>query len=301
MTSVSYTMLALLCVTGPSDRRAAATPANTTVLQQCLISAIEDVEVPAQQSGPLVSVAVAEGDWVKQGQVVAQIDDRLATLDRFAAEKKRDAARTRAEDDIEVRYAIASLEVADAELTQNVEINRSSPGSVPEADIRRLQLTKHRAELQIDKSRLDRKVDQMTAAVEEVAVKTAEESIARRKIVSPTNGVVLSVAHDRGEWVNIGDPVARIVRMDRLRVDGFLYAADYDPSQVRGRQVVIGVELSGGRRASFPGTVVFVSPLNQAGNKFRVRAEVDNRMLGQEWILRPGMAATMRIELPQAK
>jgi multidrug efflux pump subunit AcrA (membrane-fusion protein) len=295
MHPATFGLVVFLSITGPSDGVGPTPAGGQTLVRHCLISAIEDVEVPAHEAGPLVAIAISEGDWVREGQVLAQIDDRLATLDRQAAEKRREAARAQAEEDIEIRYAVASLEVAEAELTQNLEINRRSPGSVPEADIRRLRLTKHRAELQIDKTRLDRKVAQMTAAVEDVVVRTTEESIARRRIVSPINGVVISVQHDRGEWVKVGDPVARIVRMDRLRVDGFLLAREHDPGRVQGRQVVVHVELANGERAAFPGTVVFVSPLNQAGNKFRIRAEVENRMQERNWILRPGMEATMSL------
>ncbi len=312
MNASMLTLILISTLTGPTDTtvpaaavsrvapRSAVQSAVRSAVQasapiQYLVMPIEDVQVPAREAGPLQSISISEGDWVEAGQALAQIEDRPSTLDKSAAEKKRDAARTRAEDDIEVRFAVASFEVAEAELTQSLEINRRSPGSVTEADIRRLRLTRRRAELQIDKSRLERKVAQMTAAVEDIVVRSAEESIARRKIVSPINGVIISLLKGRGEWVNVGEPVARIVRMDRLRVDGFLLATIHDPTKMHGRRIIATVEMTGGRRESFSGKIVFVSPLNQVGNRYRIRAEVQNRMVEHNWVLRPGMQAVLTL------
>ena len=41
-----------------------------------------------------------------------------------------------------------------------------------------------------------------------------------------------SRSHD-GEWVQQGDTVMRLVRVDLLRVEGYLNAKDYRPSEFR--------------------------------------------------------------------
>jgi multidrug resistance efflux pump len=293
----SIALLATLVLSGPLARSEATPAYDTAQVKYCLVSIIEEVQVPAQEAGPLVALVVQDGALVKQGQLLGQIDDRQPQLQKFAAEMERDSAIARASDDIEVKYAEAALDVADAELAQNEEINRRSPGSVPATELRRLRLTKRRAELQIDKSRLDLKVAAMTANVQEAAVKLAEENIRRRHIASPIDGMVVAVNRHQGEWVSAGEPVVRVVRMDRLRVEGFVSAADFNPGEVGGRPVTVEVELARGRRVSFNGQVVFVSPQIQAGNKYRVRAEVDNRTEQNQWLLRPGTSAEMTIHL----
>jgi len=60
---------------------------------------------------------------------------------------------------------------------------------------------------------------------------------------------------------------------------------------------MVDVQIAGGRTARFAGKVVFISPLVQAGDKYRVRAEVENRTEGGTPVLRPGMTATMTIGL----
>jgi hypothetical protein len=107
--------------------------------------------------------------------------------------------------------------------------------------------------------------------------------------------MVADVLRQKGEWVNAGDPLLRIVRMDRLRVEGFLDGARYNPGDAARRPVRVTFALAGGRSVELPGQVVFIHPDVQAGNKHRVRALVQNRKEQGEWLLRPGMSVQMTI------
>jgi macrolide-specific efflux system membrane fusion protein len=276
-------------------QKIAPTPAREVKLSHCLVSLIEDVQVPAREAGPLVNVTVAEGQYVTAGQLLAQIDDQQPQIDKLAAELERDAALAKAQDDIEVRYAEAAFAVASAELERAVSIDRKSPGGVTQQEIQKLQLAKHRDELQIERSKLERRVAKMNADVHQAAVKSATNAVTRRQIISPLAGVVVNILHEKGEWVAAGEPVLQVVRIDRLRVEGFLNATEVGPEEVIGRPVAVEVQLVGGKTARFSGDVVFVSPLVQAGDKYRIRAEVENRSENSSPLLRPGMTATMTI------
>lgn len=281
-----------------SPRQLSAIQAGHEVrLTHCLVSLIEDVQVPAREAGALVHVAVQEGAYVTQGQLLARIDDEQPQLDKLAAELSRDAALAKAQDDIEVRYSEAAFAVAAAELERALAIERKSPGGVTQQEIQKLQLAKHRDELQIERSKLEMRVAKMNADVQEAAVKSSLGAVARRQIVSPLDGVVVTLFHDKGEWVAAGESVLQVVRIDRLRVEGFLNANEIGPDEVAGRPVAVEVELAGGRTARLAGNVVYVSPLVQAGNKQRVRAEVENRAENGHPLLRPGMTAMMTIQI----
>ncbi len=277
--------------------KAAPTAAREVRLSHCLVSLIEDVQVPAREAGALVGVNVVEGQYVTAGQLLAQIDDQQPKLDKMAAELERDAAMAKAMDDIEVRYAEAAVEVANAELERALSIDRKSPGGVTQQEIQKLRLAKHRDELQIERSKLERRVAKMNADVHQAAVQSTSHAVARRQIVSPLAGVVVNILHETGEWVAAGEPVLQVVRIDRLRVEGFLSATEIGPEEVAGRPVAVDVQLVGGKTAKFVGDVVFISPMVQAGDKYRVRAEVENRTENGSPLLRPGMTATMTIGL----
>lgn len=270
---------------------------NRATLSHCQVLLINDVDVAAEESGRLLSVNAKEGDYVQQDSLVAQINDKQALLAKTAAELERDAAQARADDDIEVRYSIKSFELAEAEVNSDVEINRRSPGTVPATEIRRKQLDRTRAELQIDRSRLDLKVAQMTADIQNASVQAAQDSIERCRIIAPFSGQILQVYRQNSEWVNIGEPVVRIVQLDRLYVDGFISGQNYNVVDVANRPVTVEIELARGRKEQFKGQVVFVNPLVQAGNRYRVRAEVENRQERDQWLLNPGSTASMVIHL----
>jgi RND family efflux transporter MFP subunit len=258
---------------------------------------IDDVEVPAQETGLLMRVYAREGDLVEEGQPLVHLDDRKPQLTMQVADLERAAALARAEDEIEVEYALATLELAETELAKDQEINKRSPGSVPESDIRHKRLAVHRARLQIDRSRLDKHLAEVQAEVQSAAVMAAEETMRRCQIVAPFDGMIVDVLRQESEWVNAGEPVLRIARLNRLRVDGLLNAAEFNAQEVADRPVTVEVRLARGRRVQFQGQVVFVSPLVQAGNKYRIRAEVDNRLDGGHWILRPGLPTAMTIHV----
>jgi multidrug efflux pump subunit AcrA (membrane-fusion protein) len=280
-----------------SAAAARVNPPQQAQIKPCLVSLIEDIQVPALEPGALKSINVVEGQFVSKGQLLGTIDDRQPLLEKMAAELERDAALAKAEDDIEVRFSQAAFAVAGAELGRAEAIDRKSPGGVTQQEIQKLQLAKHRDELQIERSKLEMHVARMNADVHQAAVRAADDAVARRQIVSPIDGVVVTLFHERGEWVAAGEPVLQVVRIDRLRVEGFLNAIEFSPDQIADRPVLVELELSGGRTERFTGQVVFISPLVQAGNKYRVRAEVENRTVNGHPLLRPGMTANMTIQL----
>ena len=298
------TIIVLTALSVGAQPATVSTPATVTkpapgqaILQHCQVFLIDDVQVPAKESGAIMTLTVQEGDHVQQGTLLAKIDDRQAQFDRLSAELKRDAALATSENDIEVRYSQAAFGVADAELTQNTDINRHSPGTVSDAEIRRLQLTRQKAQLQIDRSRLELKVSAMTADIETTLVAAAEERIYRRQITAPFSGIVLDIVRKESEWVSAGEPILRIIRLDRLRVEGFLSMRDYNPEEIANQTVTVDIPRARGQVIRLPGRVVFVSPLVQAGEKYRVRAEVENRVEGTHWVLGPGMTASMTIHV----
>ncbi|MEX2027515.1 MAG: biotin/lipoyl-binding protein, partial [Pirellulaceae bacterium] len=141
----------------------AAVPSAVAHLPDCLVYLIEDIQVPALEAGPLVKINVKDGDVVEQGQLLALLDDSQPKLQKMAAELERDAAIAKASDDIDVRFAQATLAYSIAELQRMLAIERKGAGSVTVQEIEKAKLAKQRDELQIDKSRLDAKVAKMPA------------------------------------------------------------------------------------------------------------------------------------------
>jgi multidrug efflux pump subunit AcrA (membrane-fusion protein) len=273
-------------------------------LRNCLVELIDQAQVPAQEAGVVVGVKVKDGDAVTKGQTLIQMDDAIAKAERDKSQGELDAAATKASSDIDIQYAIAAKGVAFFTWRKYVEANQKTAGAIAETEVKRAELDHERARLQIDQSKIERKVAEYTAAAKSAEVAAAKEGIAHRQIKSPLDGVVLEVVPHEGEWVKPGDTVVHLVRMDRLRIEGYLNSSKYSPYEIRDRRVMVSVALAGHPEpVQFTGKITFVSPIDDldTGNtsKFKVRAEVDNRLVPgttTDWLLRPGFTATMTID-----
>ena len=142
----------------------------------------------------------------------------------------------------------------------------------------------------------------LAADSKQVEVDAAENAIERRTITAPLEGTIVQVFPHQGEWMQPGDPLARVVQTDRLRVEGYVDSSRWNPETVRDRPVTVDVVFADNRTESFPGRIVFTSPLVDSGGDYRVWAEVENRRIGDstQWLLRAGQSATMTIHSSQA-
>ena len=279
----------------------AATP-EEPVLRRCLVSVVEEARVPAREAGVLVELSVKEGDTVRRGGAIARIDDSQPRFEKQKASAEHDQAIAKAKSDVDVRYSVAAEKVAEAEVEKAVASNRRIPGSVTQVELARLQLNQKKSELQIEQAQLERQLSSLDVQSKEVEVLAAENRIGRRQIASPIDGMIVQVYPHLGEWMQPGDPLARVVRTDKLRVEGYVDSSKYEPSMVHNRPVTVSVMFADEREESFKGRIVFVSPLVEPGGDFRVWAEVENRQAKDsvEWLLRAGQTATMTIHSTQA-
>lgn len=305
-----------------------ASPESTAdVIQvpRCIVSLIDDVDVPARAEGILVGTVpiidqngeyalkdglpqyqqfrAREGMEVKAGQPLALVDDREAWKSYQAARARLEGARMEAGNDVSVRAAQKAWEVSCVEVRQAEEANRRAPGSVPYLEMNRLYLQRDQLELQKQKAEHDLNLAQVAVKIREAEADSAWLALQRHVIRSPVDGIIVEIHRDIGEWVKPGDPVMRVVRLDRVRVEGYLAVAEVQPAEVAGQPVVVRIATplggSGGSglatEQTFTGHVVFVNPLVEAGGRYLIWAEVENRQVEGQWILRPGLSADLII------
>ncbi len=297
---MSLLTIVLSVVTAGAPAGSGTQPADagsSVSVSRCLVSLLEEAQIPAQQPGVLVGISVREGQQVSVGEVLGQIDASQAEIEQRVAGLQLKVAQERVTNDINLRYARAAADVAKAEYDKALWLNRQSPRTVPEVEVNRLKLVLHKTTLQIEQAGHDLKVFGLEAQVRQAELEAAKAQVARRTINSPLDGVVVKLYRHAGEWFKPGDPAFHVVRMDRLRIEGFVNESQYAPAQIEGRPVTVEVLLSRGRRERFTGQIVFVSPLVQAGGQYRVWAEVPNRRQDQRWLLRPGQLTEMTIHL----
>ncbi len=259
--------------------------------ESTLVTIIEEVEIPAKVEGVLSSIDVREGEMVESQAVLARIEDAEARLTHDRAAIEFEIARKQAKNDLKIRISKKAADVARAELRRGLDSNAVKKNAVSEAEIDRLRLAADKTELEIEQAVHEQETAELTSRLKETEMKLAQQAVDRRAIVSPISGMVVQVNSQRGEWVPAGKTVIRVLRLDRLRVEGFVQSKHLIGNLV-GRKVTLTVDLPDKPGMEFVGAVVFVSPeIDPVNQTVRVWAEIDNAKL----LLRPGLRGKVTI------
>lgn len=274
----------------------AASP-NDVAVDHCLVSLIDQVNVPAQETGMLVTIPAYRGRIVADGDLLAQIDDRTAAKQAEIAKFRHDKATTEAANDIDVRYATKAAEVALKEHEVFEQSNKESRGTISKIQLDKAWLAYQRAVLQIEQAAMNQKIAGLAASESRAEMEGAQMVMDRCRTESPINGVVVQVYRQEGEWVRPGDPLMRIIGLQWLKVEGTLDANQHDPAQLILRPVTVTVRTPSGMQ-QFSGWVNFVSPEIDATGAFDISAVVENRETDKGfWALEPGKIASIAIHV----
>lgn len=258
-------------------------------IDSVLLQLIEQVDVPARDSGVIQSLAVREGALVAADAQLAQIDDAEARQELERTRLESEMAEAEAKNDVDVRFAKKSLEVAEAELRRSQESVDDYPKSISQTELDHLRLTVEQSRLSIEQAGHELQLAALTAQLKRNAQRTAEQRLARLTIRAPINGLVAQVYRRPGEWVESGQQVVRLLRIDRLRAEGFL-SASLLSEVAQDAKVELIVDLGAGQAKSFPGTLVYISPeIDPVNGQVRVWAEIENPNMQ----LKPGQRAAM--------
>jgi RND family efflux transporter MFP subunit len=261
------------------------TPSPTAVilLQKCSIEYDRATPVGVNYNvGLIQECLVRPGDRVKAGQVLG----RLFNKDVLAEMELRATALESSE--IAIDQHEATLEVARAKLRRAEALISRNALSTQDFQIQQLEVKN--ADLELKAAIKGRR----TA---ESQLQLSKALVAAREITSPHDGVVVEIYKNTGEAITAGSPIFKVVKVDRMRVTGYLDVSD--AWHVRPKQTVrVMPELEGVdlpiEREVFEGQITFVdSEIDPKTRTCRVFAEVENR--GD--LLRSGLDCRMEIDL----
>ena len=299
------TIIALAIASGglALSANAQAPSGGSRVKVEGLVTLINDVMVPAQEAGRLMKVNVKGGESIEQDFLIAEIDNRDTLAKEKIAKGELDVAREQAKSEAEKEVAEKAVEVSTAEYQSNKEIHDKNPGAVSLTELRKFKFQEDRAKAQVKVAIVDLVVAGLTAKVKEAQLEATANELARRQITSPFKGEVEDVKRQVGEWVQPGEPIARIVQLDRLRVKGMVYANATSPTDVIGKPVEIIINAAGGKTETVKGRIDFASSIIEVTGEFRVWCDIDNQKFvdpvtkKESWRIQPGSSASISIDL----
>lgn len=208
-------VVALLGMAGVCIRPAGALGADTTdlthewdtpSLMQGIARAENEVTMAAPFDGVLSELRVKEGDWVKRGDVVAVMDDRVARSAVRVAEANAELSST-------IEHARQDLVLADDLL-----------GRMTAADdgfaIAEYELSQARVRRDQARAALAGAEQEQRRAVERLRLERAR--LDTHLVRAPFDGRVTRIPASVGQTLTSEDPLVRIVDPRQLRVELFL-------------------------------------------------------------------------------
>ena len=281
--SIGVAVFATVGVLVTSDRSVEAQQAKPNFVQayDCTIQLKDIAILAAERPGILDFVEPEEGDPVRAGKAVAGLKDGVA---RATYEKELEKAKN----DVHVRYAQKSSEVADAEYAISLAANEKVPGTVPLVELQKLQLAAQKARLQIEQAEFEKRIAELTVLENLEALKTYQ-------VIAEFDGIVSKVFQRKGEAVQQGSPILEVLSTTRVRIEGYISISDStrikagDTVQVQLDAMDFDIPF---KEEVFTGKVKFVDPhTSPIIGSVKLYAEVEN----PRGVLRPGLNAKMVI------
>lgn len=185
-----------------------------SVLASGTLEAVRQVSVGAQVSGQLKSLKVQLGDEVKQGQLVAEIDDMTQQNDLrnaqavLAARKAERQAKQATLKQTQLAYARQRQMLA-REASSRADFEAAEATlNVTRADILALDAQIAQAEIEVDKARVN---------------------LGYTRILSPMDGKVVAIVTKEGQTVNsfqIAPTIIKVAQVDTMTVKAQISEAD---------------------------------------------------------------------------
>jgi HlyD family secretion protein len=215
------------------------------------VEAGDRAEIFAETTGPVVDLAVAEGERVRKGQKLLTIDDRAARQELKRAQAQREAARAElsgveqgggpteiAELENERAAAKRSLEQIEKDVRslERLVEKQAAPQVELDAARREWKTTAARVELLEKKLATRFAPHQKESALArlheaEAAVALAEQRVGSAAVTAPLDGVVYSLAVRLGTYVTPGMILARVGKVGQ--VDIVIYVDEPELGRVK--------------------------------------------------------------------
>lgn len=269
---------------GPTTARVIRRDFSSTVLATGAVKSQvgSEVKVGARISGKVIRLFANIGDFVKQGQIIAELekDDLMAKVERTQAELAVAEARIA---DVQAR-----LKLAEVQYQRQKKLIVESFTSQDAVDTAAKEFNINQAGLRL----AQRQVESARAALKE-----SQANLAYATLTAPISGVIASVATQEGETVTAGlnAPVfVTIIDLNRLQVDAFVDEVDIGKVRV-GQKAVFTVDSFPAKE--FEGKVVAIYPKAVIQENVVNYDTVIDITSPYDGLLKPDMTASVTIML----
>lgn len=251
-----------------------STPASTSdaFIASGPLTVEKQLDVSTQRDGIVTKVLVDAGTPVRQGQLLAKLDDRQLIADRDAAKAQSDSIEA------DLKNWAATLQMAQVDLERSEKMWAAKLITQEQLDHDRFKLTATKYELDREQKNYDRSLS---------LARSLELELEKTTILAPFDGVVARRYVREGQRVGNGERLFWVTAVAPIRVK-FTLPERYVSSVKRGSLLEVApAELPNEKYAA---KIVLTSPvIDPASGTFDVTAE----LVGPTGSLRPGMISNI--------
>ncbi len=296
---------AVVLFTGINRRRAGTSVRAEKVVRQEIASVIStngkiepinSFEAHAPAPATVKNVLVAEGDHVKTGQLLVQLDDAEARAQAAramaqlrSAEAALHAIKTGGtqEEVLTIRADLTKAQAERDEAQRNLQaiqkLRQNGAASPAEVEAAENRQKKAEADVQLLQSKLNGRFSspevvkvEASAAEARAAYAAAQELLHHSNVTAPFAGTVYQVPVKRGSYVNGGELLVQVANLERVRVRAFVDEPEIG-RLAKGQTVEVKWDATPGR--AWAGTLTRVpTSVTMVGTRTvgEITSEIDN-------------------------
>ena len=269
-----------------------------------------EVNISAEVSGQLIQLPVKEGDFVEEGDLLAEINPDLYIAAKNRAQAAVNTSRSNlASSKAAKATSEANLFVAEQAWKRNQ--NLFEQGVISQAEYDQSEASYLTASANLTSASEGVKSASFAILSAEASLQEAEDNLSRTLLIAPQDGIVTALVKEIGESVQgngftVGEIIMKISNLDLMEVDVEVNESDII-SVAMGNKAEIEVDAYLGQ--TFLGTVTEIgnTALNASSNgfnldqvtNFSVKIRIDSSsysdLLDSGAPFRPGMSATVDI------
>jgi len=249
----------------------------------------DEIMVIAQATGTLLQLNLEEGQQLKTGQKVGEIDAKNVELQKEQVVASIEALGQKTNSPLpqiqvlqtQISAQSANISVLQEQLDNAVrERNRTSNLVARDAATRK-QLDDANGQVQVLQKQITEAQRQLTILQQQIStakenvsiqnkailserkptqkkVEQIDEQLKNNTIESPISGMVLTKYMNQGEFAMIGKPVFKMANLDLMTLKTFI-TGDQLAQVKTGQQVKVFIDLGDGKTKEIPGTLYWIS------------------------------------------
>lgn len=259
-----------------------------------IVSFPDDITVSATAEGTILKLLVDDGTVIEAGMPMIEIDSRLAEKEVVVSEKELKAASLKADDDSNVKYSEAAMDVAMQDVEISKELIKSRAEGLMEGRKKELEFKK--ATLQVTVSTIEKERDRADVGVKTAKLEAARVQLELRRINAQRTGVVNQVVKRQFSYVRAGEPILNLTSMEKIRVAGTTNKLTESPHLLLNAPARVTIKYAEGKSETVDGTISYVSPKSDGPNQYKFHVDLPNRLTPDgQYLFRDGMVADIEV------